>query len=174
MQGTSLFMRALHYLCISLWHLFYAELEALNNFLSNQLVVHPGVWSPPAANIIKLNFDAHFISAVNKSILGIVARNSLGQIMAACAYPHTSVADPFIAEAKACEMVVSFAIDLGFIQIQVEGDSLSIIKKLNSTIADKSVISWIVNDINSMRDFFEFITFANVGRLGNEATHGLA
>ncbi|KAK8655617.1 hypothetical protein V6N13_108191 [Hibiscus sabdariffa] len=46
----------------------YAELEALNNIPSNQLVAHPGVWSPLAANIIKLNSDAHFISAINKSI----------------------------------------------------------------------------------------------------------
>ncbi|KAK8640058.1 hypothetical protein V6N13_138421 [Hibiscus sabdariffa] len=152
----------------------YAELVALNNSPNSQLVVHRGVWSPPEANIIKINFDAHFNYAINKSISGIIARNSLGHIMAACAYPHISVADPFIAEAKACEMVVSFPIDLGFRRIQVEGDSLSIIKKLNSTIADKSVLSPIVNDINSMRDFFELVTFAHVGRLGNEAAHELA
>ncbi|KAK8996033.1 hypothetical protein V6N11_076283 [Hibiscus sabdariffa] len=109
----------------------YVELEALNNFPRNQLVVHPGVWSPPTANIIKLNFDAHFISAINKFISSTIARNSLGQIIAACAYRHTSVADPFIAEVRACKMAVPFAIDLGFRQIQVEGDSLSIIKKLN-------------------------------------------
>ncbi|KAK8480350.1 hypothetical protein V6N11_036395 [Hibiscus sabdariffa] len=151
----------------------YAELEALNNSPSNHLVAHHGVWSTPAANIIKLNFDAHFMSVINKSVSGIIARNSLGQIMGACAYPHTSIADPFIAEAKACEMAVSFAIDLGFRQIQVEGDSLSIIKKLNSIIADKSIISPIVNDIISMRDSFELITFAHVGRLGNEAAHEL-
>ncbi|KAK8530895.1 hypothetical protein V6N13_030827 [Hibiscus sabdariffa] len=101
----------------------YAELEALNNIPSNLLVVHPGVWSPPAVNIIKLNFDAYFIFAINKSISGIIARNSLGQIMVACAYPHTLVADPFIAEAKTCEMVVSFAFDLGFHQIQTGNEA---------------------------------------------------
>ncbi|KAK8998033.1 hypothetical protein V6N11_012565 [Hibiscus sabdariffa] len=94
--------------------------------------------------------------------------------MAACAYPHLSVADPFIAEAKACETVVSFAIDPGFRQIQVEGDSLSIIKKLNSTrIADKSILSPIVKDMVTMKDSFEIINFSYVGRQGNEAAHEL-
>ncbi|KAL4336242.1 hypothetical protein GQ457_07G016650 [Hibiscus cannabinus] len=152
----------------------YAELEALNKPPSNHLVVNHGVWSTPAANSIKINFDTHFMSSINKSVSGVIARNFLGQILGACAYPHLSVADPFVAEAKACEMVVSFAIELGFRQIQVEGDSLSIIKKLNSTIADKSVLSPIVNDIISMRDSFEIITFTHVGRLGNEAAHELA
>ncbi|KAK8999746.1 hypothetical protein V6N11_065243 [Hibiscus sabdariffa] len=117
MQETSLF--SVHK-SIAFIQSHYAELEALNNLPNTHLVVHHGEWSPPAANIIKLNFDAHFNYALHRSISGVIARNSLGRIMVVCAYPHISVADPFITEAKACETTVSFAIDLGFRQIQVE------------------------------------------------------
>ncbi|KAK8662930.1 hypothetical protein V6N13_024816 [Hibiscus sabdariffa] len=103
MQETSLF--SVHK-SIAFIQSHYAELEALNNLPNTHLVVHHGEWSPPAANIIKLNFDAHFNYALHRSISGVIARNSLGRIMVVCAYPHISVADPFITEAKACETTI--------------------------------------------------------------------
>ncbi|KAL4280660.1 hypothetical protein GQ457_03G022750 [Hibiscus cannabinus] len=68
--------------------------------------------------------------------------------MAACTYPHMRVADAFMAEAMACEQAVTFAIELGFRSVQVEGDSLSVIKKLVSAAPDKSILSPIIRDIS--------------------------
>ncbi|MBA0749124.1 hypothetical protein Gogos_003084, partial [Gossypium gossypioides] len=55
--------------------------------------------------------------------------------------------DAFIAEARACEQAIWFAIDMGFCKVQMEGDSLTFIERLNSYIKDKSVLSTIVGDI---------------------------
>lgn len=44
------------------------------------------------------------------------------------------VAYAFIAEAWAWEQAVRFAIDMGFRKVQMEGDSLTVIKRLNSLL----------------------------------------
>lgn len=57
--------------------------------------------------------------------------------MGACTYLHVLVTDVFVAEALACERVIWFAGEMGFQHIEVEGDSLALIKKLNSSERDK-------------------------------------
>ncbi|KAK8694267.1 hypothetical protein V6N13_071821 [Hibiscus sabdariffa] len=149
------------------------EFNILYSAKSPQLVDCPPKWSPPAANFIKINFGVHFISATSQSVSGALARDSLGRIVAACAYPHDWIADSFIAEAKACKVAVLFAIDLDLSKVHVEGDSLAVIKKLKSEIEDKSILQPIVRDINSTRGSFEVITFSHVGRRSNATAHFL-
>ncbi|KAK8686291.1 hypothetical protein V6N13_125318 [Hibiscus sabdariffa] len=124
--------------------------------------------------MVKFNFDASFNSTARTSISGVIARDSQDFILAAGTYPHTRIADAFTAEAVACERAVVFAQDLGFRSIIIEGDSLSVFKKVTSANFDKSVISPIIRDILSLRDLFQSVTFAFVGRQGNEAAHMLA
>ncbi|KAK8671077.1 hypothetical protein V6N13_037685 [Hibiscus sabdariffa] len=101
-------------------HSHSEELDILCSAKSPQLVDYPPKWSPPATYFIKINFDAHFTSATSQSVSGALARDSLGWIVAACVYPYDWIADSFIAEAKACEVVVFFAIDLGLSKVHVE------------------------------------------------------
>ncbi|KAL4272913.1 hypothetical protein GQ457_13G017030 [Hibiscus cannabinus] len=131
-------------------------------------------WSLPASGIIKINFDTSFLSSTKEAFSGIVARNSTGLIMAACIIPHSDVNDAFVAEAKACESAVLFAIELGFKSVQVEGDSLTVIRKFSSGSLDKSIIQPIITDIKAKLHLFEKITFSHVGRQGNAAAHALA
>ncbi|KAK8605318.1 hypothetical protein V6N13_102100 [Hibiscus sabdariffa] len=58
--------------------------------------------------------------------------------------------------------------------IHVEGDSLTVIKKVSSSFSNKSIIRPIISNIKSKVVFFEKITFFHVGRRGNEAAHVLA
>ncbi|KAK8597361.1 hypothetical protein V6N13_001974 [Hibiscus sabdariffa] len=115
---------------------FILELESSVADPAPKSLIKDVKWFPPEGNITKFNFDASFNTDSHSSVSGIVARDSHGFIMAACTYPHSRIADAFIAEAVACEKVVSFAIELGFCSVLIEGDSLSVIKKLNSTLAD--------------------------------------
>ncbi|XP_052487946.1 uncharacterized protein LOC128041686 [Gossypium raimondii] len=91
-----------------------------------------GLWRPPKPGIIKLNFDASFENNSNFSISAVLARDSEGLIMGACTYPIVDVADAFVAEARACERALYFAWDMGFRKVVVEGDSLTVIKKLET------------------------------------------
>ncbi|KAK8606422.1 hypothetical protein V6N13_030705 [Hibiscus sabdariffa] len=131
-------------------------------------------WSPPAQGIIKFNFDTALTIATKEAFSGVIARNSHGLIMAACVLHHFAVNDAFIAEVRTCEAAVNFAMELGFRSIHVEGDSLSVIKKLSSSSVDKSIINPIISDIKYKLIFFEKITFSHVGRRGNEVSHLLA
>ncbi|KAK8654528.1 hypothetical protein V6N13_128491 [Hibiscus sabdariffa] len=153
---------------------FICELDTLVALSKPSPVSHVVKWSPPAGNSIKINFDASFNSTARTSISGVIARDSQGFILAAGTFPHTGIADAFTAEAVACERAVVFAQDLGFRSIIIEGDSLSVFKKVTSANFDKSVISPIIRDILSLRDLFQSVTFSFVGRQGNEVAHMLA
>ncbi|KAL4310599.1 hypothetical protein GQ457_01G027790 [Hibiscus cannabinus] len=184
---------------ITYWSLWYARNELVHNdstfstvkvssfilaFLlgleSSAVVTFPrqGIknvkWFPPDGDIIKFNFDASFNAESKSSISGIVARDCQGFIVAACTYPHYGIGDAFIAEAVAYEKAVTFAFELGFRSVQVEGDSLSVIKKLSSAMADKSVISPILVDIKAWSKAFDIITFSFVSHEGNAVAHELA
>ncbi|KAL4298105.1 hypothetical protein GQ457_12G009180 [Hibiscus cannabinus] len=60
--------------------------------------------------------------------------------MAACLVSH-DVAYAFIAVALACKQAVMFARDLDFSSVIIEGGSLTVMKKLNASNSDESIIS---------------------------------
>ncbi|KAK8708169.1 hypothetical protein V6N13_059214 [Hibiscus sabdariffa] len=93
--------------------------------------------------------------------------NSHGLIMAACASHHSNVA-----EAIACKQAVQFAKELRFSNVVVEGDSLTMFKKINSCAPDRSVVASIVFDIKELSLDFHSIIF--VRRDANNAAHVLA
>ncbi|MBA0753655.1 hypothetical protein Gogos_021363 [Gossypium gossypioides] len=94
--------------------------------------------------------------------------------MGACTYPYSHVVDAFVAESRACERAIWFARELGFQHIQIEGDSLAIIKKLQLDSSNKSVLSPIIVDIKQNMGLFVYVTFHHVRRDANEAAHVLA
>ncbi|KAH1032516.1 hypothetical protein J1N35_044690 [Gossypium stocksii] len=148
---------------------YLAEIEAL------EIVRYPRCsstqihWRPPDLDFIKVNFDSSFNLQEKTSISGIIARNERGLIMGAYTYPHINIADAFVAEARAYEQAIQFAQDIGFRRVQIEGDSLTIIKKLHANTNDRSVLSLILADIRQRLGFFEQINFHHVKREANNA-----
>ncbi|KAH1108583.1 hypothetical protein J1N35_012351 [Gossypium stocksii] len=59
-------------------------------------------WKPPVESYIKINFDGAFDLQQNRSGSGVVARNSLGEILASKSVIHSSVLSLFAAETLAC------------------------------------------------------------------------
>ncbi|MBA0676972.1 hypothetical protein Goari_018405 [Gossypium aridum] len=56
----------------------------------------------------------------------------------------------------------------------VEGDALTVIKKVNYSEKDKSTISALTKECKERVSRFEAADFGYVPRQANEATHGLA
>ncbi|KAK8595413.1 hypothetical protein V6N13_016784 [Hibiscus sabdariffa] len=79
-----------------------------------------------------------------------------------------------MAEALACFQAIVFAKDAGFRRIVVEGDSLTVIKKVNCNILDKSIIAPIIHDVKEAAMNLESISFCFARREANNATHVLA
>ncbi|MBA0852502.1 hypothetical protein Goshw_006096, partial [Gossypium schwendimanii] len=91
--------------------------------------------------------------------------------MAACTYPFENLADPIVAEARACLQVITFMKELLFPEIIVEGDALTIIKKLRSDEKDISIVSFLINEIKEWVNSFILVKFRYIPRQGNDATH---
>ncbi|KAK8523062.1 hypothetical protein V6N13_076276 [Hibiscus sabdariffa] len=85
-----------------------------------------------------------FYVSNSSSCSGIVIRNSLGQSVRACCKKVYHVSSSFTVEALAAVHRMEFAVDLGFTNVIIEGDSLSIIKKLNNREANLSEISALI------------------------------
>ncbi|KAL4387745.1 hypothetical protein GQ457_09G029190 [Hibiscus cannabinus] len=87
-------------------------------------------WFPPCLGLVKVNFDAAFVSATSSSFSGIIFRDSTGDVLAASCFSHHNVLDPFATEALACYQALVLAHDLSYMRIVLEGDSLSVINKV--------------------------------------------
>ncbi|KAK5786142.1 hypothetical protein PVK06_040772 [Gossypium arboreum] len=110
------------------------------------------VWRSSKLGFIKLNFDATFQSNSKTSSTAALARDSEGKVVGAETYLFTDVVDAFVAEAKACERTLFFASRMGFRCLEVEGDSLTVIKKLKAKEEDKSVLRSIISHIRMLEN----------------------
>lgn len=81
---------------------------------------------------MKINFDAAMNDNSRSNGFGVIIRDEEGFVLAAKAMRGPIVLDSFIAEARTMRSAVEFAMKLGFIKVQIEGDALSIIKSVNS------------------------------------------
>ncbi|KAK8604840.1 hypothetical protein V6N13_082309 [Hibiscus sabdariffa] len=130
-------------------------------------------WEAPPHPAIKVNFDSAFNQQSSSAISSAIGRNSEGLIMAACAIPHNNVFDAFVAEVVTCKQAVQFAKDMRLINVIIEGDFLTVIKKINVGSHDRSIIAPIIVDIKKLAKKFKAISFYFVRREANKAVHAL-
>ncbi|KAL4290639.1 hypothetical protein GQ457_14G002490 [Hibiscus cannabinus] len=111
-------------------------------------VGHPGSihWKAPPLSVIKFNFDAAFNQQSRLST----------------------------SEAIAWKQAVQFAKELGFSNVVIEGDSLTVLKKIVLCVLDRSILAPIVFDIKELSLDFHSIIFSFVRRDANNAAHVLA
>lgn len=129
---------------------------------------------PPSGVCIKINFDADFDWAHSRSRSGIVAKNALGKVVASRSVIHANVGAAFAAEALARLWAVQTGLDLGFTDMIIEGDSLSVIKKSNSDSQDKSEISAYTRNIKRNINSFRSLRIKHARRSANQLAHVIA
>ncbi|MBA0753339.1 hypothetical protein Gogos_021872, partial [Gossypium gossypioides] len=132
------------------------------------------LWRPPDYDIIKVNFDASYLHVKKLTITAALARDYRGEVVEADTYLMEDVDDAFVAEARACERALRLASMKGFRRLIVEGDSLSVIKKLNTQEEDRLVIKSIIHNIHRLQMGFDKVTYIFVPRSVNSAAHALA
>ena len=66
-------------------------------------------WKPPPADLVKINFDGATCSGTNKSSLGVVIRDSMGQVLESCSKVVNQVHNSSEVEAMAVGLALSFA-----------------------------------------------------------------
>ncbi|MBA0756100.1 hypothetical protein Gogos_005461 [Gossypium gossypioides] len=96
-------------------------------------------------------FDAAFDQQHARSASGLIVQGEGGEIMATKSVIHNNIATPFAAEAHAGLKALELGRSMGFTDLQILGDSKTIIRKCQSSEQDRSIIGAIINDIQEIK-----------------------
>ncbi|KAG8488566.1 hypothetical protein CXB51_016292 [Gossypium anomalum] len=105
---------------------------------------------------------------------GIALQDSEGKILYCRLEVNNRIPTTFAAKALACLQAVRMGLDLSYQRVVVEGDALSIIKKIQRNENDRSMLSPYIIDIKTLSKNFNKCRFRQMGRKGNETAHATA
>ncbi len=121
-----------------------------------------------------MNFDGAIFAKSNEARLGAIIRNHRGEVMALLCqripYPHSVEA----VEAFAARTTVNLVLDLGFREVDIEGDSLKIINVLLQNPPCYILYGHLITDTNIIAQNLISFQFMHVKRDGNTVAHSLA
>ncbi|XP_030937594.1 uncharacterized protein LOC115962854 [Quercus lobata] len=106
--------------------------------------------------------------------LGVVIRNCEGLLMGALSMKLNQQLGSLEAEAKAYELGILFARDMGFREIALKGDSVMVSNAIAGISPPPSSIASIVGGISSLLSAFCSFSISHAGRKGNQVAHLLA
>lgn len=144
---------------------------AKNNLTST---VMEADWTLPHGNFVKINFDASYDDQTLEAASGVVIRFATRDILASKASFHTGMVSSFAAEAMACLEGVRLGVDLGLIEVLIEGDLRTTISKCQTETKDKSLISAYISDIHHHKLSFRSDRFQHIFRHANKVAHNIA
>ncbi|KAK5774837.1 hypothetical protein PVK06_042699 [Gossypium arboreum] len=96
------------------------------------------------------------------------------EVLASKTTVHTDIFSSFAAEANACLQAIKVRRDLGLNHVIIEGDSLTVIKKVQSQKRDRSEIEPFIFNIKDEKAVFYDCQFQHVRRIANVAAHNRA
>ena len=131
-------------------------------------------WTPPPIHGYKVNFDSALFEHEDNAGLGVVIRNQEGLVMASLSEVIPLPSTVIEVETLAARRAVEFALELGFDNIVLEGDSEILIKLLNSCSRSLSPFGHIINDIIFLASRFACFSTTHVKRHCNKVAHSLA
>ncbi|XVF37305.1 hypothetical protein REPUB_Repub19eG0134700 [Reevesia pubescens] len=132
------------------------------------------VWLPPTRDNVKINFDAAIFNERNAIGIGVVIRNSKGEVLALCSSKIQGISDPFVAECSALSEALTFAKEIGFNKVEVEGDSMLTVSTVKRTQVDHSIADDIIESIKEQSTSFINFSIRHVRRTGNTVAYTLA
>ncbi|GMP71913.1 hypothetical protein CsSME_00030148 [Camellia sinensis var. sinensis] len=135
------------------------------------------VWLPLDVGVFKLNFDGAIGKEQHVSGLGVIARNSLGQVMASLSEQVGLILDVDFVEEKAALRAVRFAHNLGLADVYLDGDSLTVVDALmaaNCTNFELAGFGPLIMEARQILTSFHSFMVSHVRRTGNVVAHRLA
>ena len=110
----------------------------------------------------------------DEASLGVVIRNSEGQVMVALSEKIKKPPSVMALELLATRRAAILVSETGFQQSCFEGDSEVVVKSLGGCGMEKSVVGHILKDTLSYVSLLKNYSFFHVNRQGNAVTHALA
>ena len=131
-------------------------------------------WKPPSHGLYKINLDGAVFSKNKQAGAGVIIRNEAGEVIAALSKKWKWPLGALEAEAKALEVGVEFARDVGISEAEFESDSLVICNALQGLASPPSsvmnVLAGVINHLSRFRQW----SITHIKRQGNVPAHLLA
>lgn len=124
--------------------------------------------------MLKVNFDAASNANSMLSCAGIVIRDNLGRFFGSQSVPTTYIPTAFAAKALACSHTVHLALDFGMQEVTIEGDPLTVIRKVRSPLHDALSIGAYIQNVKPVAPLFHRYFFTHASRDGNTVAYLLA
>ncbi|KAH1030126.1 hypothetical protein J1N35_046061 [Gossypium stocksii] len=112
---------------------YIKELDGLKTCLSVKQF-HLSKWVAPMNSWLKINFDAGFNKDNLESCSGLVVRNERADLVCSKMIFHENIPTAFAIEAMVCLQVIHLGLYLGIRKVEIEGDSRTVIRKLQEDI----------------------------------------
>lgn len=130
-------------------------------------------WNPPSEGMYKENFDGAIFSKSSLASIGVVIRDSCGNVIAAFSQKILLPLSIDLVEALAASRAVSSARELCISQMESEGDSKRVITAINNRVPSKKLFGHVIEEIWLLADSFQKCRFGHVKRKGNQLAHCL-
>ncbi|XP_052481172.1 uncharacterized protein LOC128035466 [Gossypium raimondii] len=102
-----------------------------------------------------------------------LARDAAGKVLISKTV-HTEARSAFAAEALTCLMAIQAGVEMGLRVVTIEGNSMSVIKKCQTDLVDKSEIGAYIRDVQTKKNRFWSIIFIHAHRSANQLAYILA
>jgi ribonuclease HI len=123
---------------------------------------------------VKINWDAAVDSVNRRMGIGVVIRDSNGEVVATVSSPRNHITAPDIAEAVAALRAVTFCREVGFSKVVLEGDALQVVHALKSSTRNWSSYGHLIEEARSHLKGMHKWRVNHVRRHLNGAAHRLA
>ena len=151
------------------------EDTATTNALPSPYAQHtPTTWMAPGAHSYKLNFDGATFVEEDTAGIGVVIHNDAGLVMASLSQRIPLPASVIKVEAFAEIRAMEIALELGFDNVTLEGDSKVPVKTLNDGGNTLAHYGNLTVDILFVTSHFSKVQFSFVRRQYNRLAHSLA
>jgi|UniRef100_A0A2N9ED81 hypothetical protein len=132
------------------------------------------VWKPPQPGRYKANFDGAFFEESHEAGVGVIIRNHKGEVMASLCQRIPFPQSVEALEAYAARSAVQLSKDLGLKEVDIEGDSLTIVNDLCNPEPCYSLYGHLINDTKLLAQDGLSVLFTHVKRDGNILAHSIA
>ena len=132
------------------------------------------IWKPPDLSPLKTNFDGAIFEDLDVVGIGVVVRNSSGEVLAALSeiipLPSSIVVLETIVERRA----VTFLQEISLGSSIFEGDSETSILAIKNQCFHHPLVGHLIKDVMSLASSLQYFSFSHTRRQGNGLVHTLA
>ncbi|XP_071674252.1 uncharacterized protein [Lolium perenne] len=131
-------------------------------------------WFPPETRWIKVNTDGAWNKASEKGGGGVVVRDHDGRFLAGACHFVPSLPDPEAAEIQSCKRAMELVKLLKLKEVVLELDCVNVVRKLNEPGMDRSVQSFVIEELKQELKALDGHVVKWVRRSANSVAHILA